>query len=73
MRVPQFLRRLYAGWMTIARAIGTVMGAILLTVLWIVLFGPYALLYLFKAKPAATGTYWHSISPKAMGGLEHPY
>jgi hypothetical protein len=74
MKVLSFLRFLYEKWMIICRAIGTVMGAILLTIIWIILFGPYALLFfVIKKRSNNFSTYWHPLLLKSGEGLEHPY
>ncbi len=43
MPVPPALRRLYDGWMAFSHALGFVMSKIILTLLWIVGFGLYAI------------------------------
>lgn len=62
--VPLWLRLwrgLCDGWMTVSRAIGKVMSFILLTVLWIILFGPYAVVWKLSGlmrKHRPDGSHW---------------
>jgi hypothetical protein len=44
MELPRPLKALWRGWMAFSHAIGTVMSAILLSVLWVVAFGAYAII-----------------------------
>ena len=62
IRVPAPLRRLYDAWMAFSHALGRVMSAIILTVLWVIGFGAYAIvLKLLPKKPAAAG--WTPVQP----------
>ncbi len=59
--VRRVLEPLYAAWMTFAHALGWVNGRIILTVLYIVIFGPYAIVRAIGrlASPRKTATtYW---------------
>jgi hypothetical protein len=61
MKLPAPLRWLKKGWMAFSHVLGLVMSKIILTILWIVGFGMYAIvlkilhLVSFRKKPE---TYW---------------
>ena len=59
--MPIALQRLYRLWMSFSHILGRIMSTILLTVLWIVVFGMYAIILkciaLFKKRPS-NETYW---------------
>jgi hypothetical protein len=63
---------MWKGWMAVSHIIGIVMSFILLTVLWIVLFGAYALCLrvagLFRRRPVST-TYWRDVTGGKDGFL----
>ena len=66
-RLPAPLSWLWNGWMGLSKAIGAVMSRILLTILWIVGFGVYAIPMKIAAifrKPPAAGTYWRDVLPE---------
>ena len=59
------LKKLYQGWMAFSHILGRIMSTILLTILWVVVFGIYAIVLkimkLFSKKPS-TDTYWIDVS-----------
>ena len=60
MYLPPPLRQIYDAWMGFSRAIGRVVSFVILTVLWIVGFGAYAIIgRLIRKKPSGSpATYW---------------
>ncbi|OGJ63485.1 hypothetical protein A3A67_01315 [Candidatus Peribacteria bacterium RIFCSPLOWO2_01_FULL_51_18] len=76
-----FWRRLFGslreGWMKISRAIGVVMSSILLTVLWVTVFGIYALIlklaHLFGAGKSRAQSLWIPVNPEETGGLSNQF
>lgn len=52
-------------WMAVSRFIGTIMGFILLAVLWVVVFGLYAIVWkiVHAAARRETGSTWIAVSP----------
>ncbi len=65
MKIPKALRPLYDGWMTVSHMIGLVMSSIILSILWVLVFGAYAVVIktvsLFGAKRKAA-SYWADVS-----------
>ena len=61
MKLPPPLNWLWSGWMAFSHALGKVMSWIILTMLWIVGFGIYAIIgkimMLFKRSPVKN-SYW---------------
>ncbi len=58
---PEAARRLHVGWMRAGMAIGSVMTGVLLTVMYVTLLPPFALLRLWDPlglRPAEAETYW---------------
>ncbi len=65
MKIPAPLQKLYALWMRFSHILGRIMSTILLTILWIVVFGLYAIVLkiirLFS-KGSNPDTYWIDVS-----------
>ncbi len=58
---PRAARRLYVAWMRVGMAIGSVMTRLMLTVMYVTLLPPFALLRLWDPlglRPAKAETYW---------------
>ncbi len=76
MRLPTPLRQLYKGWMTGSEAMGRIMSWILLTTLWLVVFGIYAICIkiaaVFKGRPSRT-TYWHPLIQEGPDSMKNPF
>lgn len=74
--LPSPLRWLWEGWKRVSRAIGIAMSFIVLTVLWIVAFGLYALVMkcgkLFRRTPLPA-TYWRDVDPDYPESLSHGF
>ncbi len=65
MRLPWLLQKLWGGWMAFSHVLGIVMSSILLTILWIVAFGAYAIILQIVArfgKQKVCDTYWTDVS-----------
>lgn len=66
MKLPPPLSWFTEAWMEFSRALGIVMSKIILTILWIVGFGGYAIVFkivraLRRSTPA--GSYWIDVPP----------
>lgn len=65
MKMPAPLQKLYDLWMRFSHVLGRIMSSILLTILWIVVFGLYAIVLkvmrLFSKK-ISSDTYWIDVS-----------
>lgn len=76
MQLPPPLNWLWTGWLKLSEAIGFVMSRILLTVLWIVAFGIYAVIQktigLFALSVPAQ-TYWKDCEPDYPESMKHPF
>lgn len=63
-----FLKKLYRAWMGFSHILGRIMSTILITILWIVVFGIYAIILkvmrLF-ARKTSNETYWIDISKES--------
>lgn len=76
-KLPTPLRIAFDLWMKFAHALGTVMSTIILTALWIIVFGPYALLW----KIAHSGnqpspdddTFWKDIPDDARTDMRYQF
>ncbi len=76
MRLPPPLRQLYDGWMTGSEAMGRIMSWILLTVLWVSVFGIYAvclkIVALFRNREIPA-TYWHPLKQEGPDSMKNPF
>ncbi len=76
MKLPPPFNWLWDGWMKLSLAIGFVMSRVLLTVLWIVVFGIYALLTRIAglfAKKKKTDTYWIDTQKDFEGSMKYQF
>lgn len=75
MKIPKPLQPLYDGWMAISHKIGLVMSSIILSLLWIVMFGLYAIILniitIFQKKRIQT-SYWCDVSEEQTD-LQHQF
>lgn len=76
MHLPPPLSWLYAGWMAFSHILGMVMSKIILTILWIVGFGLYAIVIkairLVKGEPSKV-TYWQIPPEEFEGRLKYQF
>lgn len=76
MKLPPPLRQLYDGWMIGSEALGRIMSWILLTALWVVGFGIYAIvlkvIVLFRSAKTPV-TYWVPLPPEPGDGMIRPF
>ena len=76
MRIPKPLRPLYDAWMAFSQALGKVMGAILLTIIWIVVFGIYAvvikIIRLFQKTDPRAST-WTPCTPEDASTMRRSF
>ena len=77
MHLPKPLQLLWNGWMKFSHVFGLIMNTIILTVLWIVGFGLYAIILrvlnirqLFQKTPES---YWHEAKPTPMEEMHYPF
>ena len=78
MNIPTPLRALYNAWMKFSHVLGVIMSTILLTVLWIVGFGLYAIVLrvmnmFFLLKKQKQDTYWKDALPTEKEMLRYPF
>jgi len=77
MEVPLPLRFLWKGWMAFSHALGMVMSTVILTVLWIVGFGIYAmvmkLIMLPKRFKKAPDSHWIVVKPDPIENMRYPF
>lgn len=76
MRLPTPLSWLFIGWMAFSHVLGMVMSKIILTLLWIVGFGLYAIVLkvihiVRKEQPKAT--YWQIPPEEFEGRLKYQF
>jgi len=68
---------IYSLWKKFSHVLGTVMSFIILTVLWIVGFGIYALILKLVTFPkrfaAKTNTYWIDSEPTSSDSMKHQF
>jgi hypothetical protein len=74
--LPTPLRQLWNGWKRVSRAIGIALSFVVLTIVWLVAFGLYALILrvirLFKKK-GNPASYWRDTVPESAENLLHPF
>ncbi len=77
MNAPKPLKLLWKGWMAFSHVLGLIMSTIILTVLWIVGFGIYAIILrivripkIFQ-KPAQS--FWIDVSPDPKEHMRYPF
>jgi len=75
MNIPKRLQPLYNGWMAISHWIGLVMSSIILSMIWLIVFGLYAIVLktvaLFQKKTIKT-SYWWDVSEE-QGDFQHQF
>ncbi len=76
-RLPPPLKWIYAAWKKFAELLGIVMSFIILTILWIVGFGTYAVILKiitvprrFKAEP---DSYWIEAHSSTVESMKHQF
>lgn len=76
MKLPPPLSWLWSAWKAFAEILGKVMSKIILTILWLVGFGIYAVILkivmLFRREPAQD-SYWIDIPPQEPGDLHRQF
>jgi len=77
MKIPEPLLPLYNAWMKFSHVLGLIMSTIILTILWIVGFGLYAIVLriihiprLFKKHP---DSYWITTKPTPLEEMRYPF
>ncbi len=77
MRLPPPLRQLYDLWMAFSRALGKVMSFLILTILWIVGFGIYALVLkvirLMRKDNPASASFWLDVPHSPEDSLRQQF
>ena len=77
MKLPPPLRFLWNGWMKFSHVLGLVMNTIILSVLWIVGFGLYAIIFKILSVPKlfakAPETYWIEVKPDSRDSMKYPF
>ena len=75
-QLPTPLKQIYWVWEKFSHTLGIIMSWIILTVLWVVGFGAYAIIRKcimpFKKKPA-TNTYWIDIEASTPDAMKHQF
>lgn len=70
------LQKAYDLWMLFSKALGRVMSWILLTILWVVVFGIYAIvlkiIVIFR-KQTRPVTYWHDLAIDPPESMRRPF
>ncbi|OGJ60768.1 hypothetical protein A3C37_02675 [Candidatus Peribacteria bacterium RIFCSPHIGHO2_02_FULL_53_20] len=68
MKLPAPLKKVYNLWMRFSHVLGRIMSTILLTILWVVVFGIYAIvlkiMHIFSKAPSKD-TYWIDVSKES--------
>lgn len=73
-RLPPPISWIYAVWKKFSHAFGRMMSWLILTILWLVGFGAYAIVRkcagIFRSKPT---TGWHVLPPEPSESIMQPY
>ena len=68
MTIPKPLKPLYDAWMAVSHFIGLIMSSVMLSLIWVIVFGAYAMIIktvsLFGTKKRS-GTDWADVSSEA--------
>lgn len=77
MKLPPPFSWFYEAWMEFSRVLGMIMSRVILTILWIVGFGLYAIVLkvirLFVPKAQAPGTSWIDVTVEQSGDLHRQF
>lgn len=77
MSLPFPLRALWRGWMAFSHVLGMIMSTIILTILWIVGFGIYAIILRIIQIPSffrkTPETYWIDAKPASVEEMRYPF
>ena len=77
MKLPPPLSWFYEAWMEFSKTIGMIMSKMIVTVLWIIGLGIYAIvrriLLLFVQKSEAPGSSWIDVEPVKQDDLHHQF
>lgn len=76
LKLPPPLSWIWSAWMKFSEIFGKIMSTIILTILWVVGFGLYAIALkiaaLFKNKDIPT-TYWLDVPTDFEGSMKHQF
>ena len=73
-KLPKALQKAFDLWMKFAHALGYVMSRVILTILWIVVFGPYAIIWkLTHRQKKNPDSYWIEIDKSVEQKLEYQF
>lgn len=77
MKLPPPLSWLWSAWKLFGNFLGKIMSKIILTILWVVGFGSYAVIHriivLFTPKKKEPATYWIDVPPVQPGDLHRQF
>ena len=77
MTLPPPLSWLWSAWKMFSEVLGKIMSKIILTILWIVGFGTYAIVLtffrLFRRKSPPPASYWIDVPPAPPKNLHHQF
>jgi len=77
MTLPFPLRQLFRGWMAFSHILGMIMSTIILTILWIVGFGIYAVILKIITLPARfrkePDSFWIEVKPEPIENMRYPF
>lgn len=77
MNLPFPVRALWRGWMAFSHILGMIMSTIILTILWIVGFGLYAVILRIVTLPnrfrKPPDSYWLDAKPASVEEMRYPF
>lgn len=77
MNLPFPLQVLWRGWTAFSHILGMIMSTIILTILWIVGFGLYAVILKIVTFPAlfrkVPDSYWINAKPASVEEMRYPF
>lgn len=63
-KLPPPFPQIHAAWMKFSHTLGAIMSWLILSILWIIAFGPYAIAFKFtQKKPKEMNSYWIDADP----------
>ena len=76
MTIPKALQPLYDAWMKFSYVLGRVMSFLLLTVFWIIVLGPYAIVWkigAFLKTSNGVDTYWKDAELSDVSSMKRQF
>ncbi|MDA1209158.1 MAG: hypothetical protein O2904_03980 [bacterium] len=72
--LPTPLKQIYKVWELFSHVLGMVMSKILLTILWLLVFGPYAIVWkILHLRKKKQSSYWIDVDLNAKNDMKYQF